>query len=182
MRPLLVAIVLALLATPAASAQLKFWAEFEPVDEGVADLDPLATSTRQAPTDLRMPTGFHSLYHVPDRDDLLMRVNGGLYAVFPRSLYAQSRFGPVPTIPNDTVFHIGPTTVEALAEPNEDVGADRRIERRIDRTYRPQRSARPEPREAASTGTTIVTDHVYRAHRLRALIQRAALAAANNGT
>jgi len=173
MRFYVVPILMGLLTAPATHAQIAL----EPVDEGVADLDPLATSTRVPPGDQRVPTGFLSLYRVPERDDLLMRVNGGLYAVFPRSLYAQSRFGPVPTIPNDTVFHIGPTTVEALAEPAPDPGRGRRIERRIDRTFRPDRERTPRRRDTADPGSTIVNDARYRARRVRALMQRAARAA-----
>ncbi|MCP3905599.1 MAG: hypothetical protein GY715_18385 [Planctomycetes bacterium] len=182
MRVLPLTILVVLAAAPAAWGQMPL----EPVDEAVADMDPLATSTRVAPGDQRLPIGFMRLYRVPDRDDLLMRVNGGLYAVFPRSLYAQSRFGQVPLIPNDTVFHIGPTTVETLADGTPDAGAEHRaehrVERRVDRSVAGVIPATSPPastvqRPPPSGPTTIVNDSVYRARRVRALMVRAARAA-----
>ena len=37
-----------------------------------------------------------------------MRVDGGLYAIFPRSQYTDAGFGGRPIIPSGTTFHIGP--------------------------------------------------------------------------
>jgi hypothetical protein len=80
----------------------------QPIDQTVADVNPLSASLRQVHRDLRQPTGFQSVYHVPGHDDLLMRVNGGIYAVFPESEYTVNRKGrTVPLIPAGTVFYIG---------------------------------------------------------------------------
>src|SRR6185503_15575203 len=77
-------------------------------DQTVEDVNPLSTSLRQMHSDLRQPTGFQNVYHVPGHDDLLMRVNGGIYAVFPESEYTVNRKGKtVPVIPAGTVFYIG---------------------------------------------------------------------------
>ena len=89
--------------------------DFERVEAGVADVDPLTAGLRQLQLDLRMPAGFEHVYRVPGREDLFMRVNGGLYAIFPRSRYDQGRFGPVPQVPDNTIFHIGRPDADALA-------------------------------------------------------------------
>jgi hypothetical protein len=78
-----------------------------PIDQTVSDLNPLSASFRHMTIDLRMPTGFKSVYTVPGRDDLLMRANGSVYAVFPYSVYNFSKKGKSPEIPASTVFYIG---------------------------------------------------------------------------
>ncbi|MBT8485082.1 MAG: hypothetical protein HKO59_03230 [Phycisphaerales bacterium] len=90
----------------------------ESLEAGVADVDPLARGLRLLQRDLQTPSGFDRVFRVPTRDDLLMRVNGGLYAVFPQSVYAQTRVGPIPVVPDNTIFYIGaeslPVTPSAL--------------------------------------------------------------------
>ncbi len=101
-----------LFLAPAASGTPQ---DFERVEAGVADVDPLTAGLRQLQLDLRMPTGFEDVYRVPGRDDLFMRVDGGLYAIFPRSRYDQGRLGPIPVVPDNTIFHIGRPDATALA-------------------------------------------------------------------
>lgn len=78
------------------------------VDAAVADRNSLSTSLRAMPVDLS-PHGFERVYAVPGRDDLLMRSNGALYAVFSQSNYARDpRRGNLRVvIPPSTVFYIG---------------------------------------------------------------------------
>lgn len=78
------------------------------VDAAVADRNSLSTSLRAMPVDLS-PHGFERVYAVPGRDDLLMRSNGALYAVFSQSNYARDpRRGNLRVvIPASTVFYIG---------------------------------------------------------------------------
>lgn len=78
------------------------------LDPAVEDLGPLSESLRLLDTGLGLPGSFENVQAVPGYDDMYMRVAGGLYAVFPRSLYVSTRFGDAPIIPNDTVFYIGP--------------------------------------------------------------------------
>jgi len=96
-----------LLAAPALGQELETLEQLEQLEEAVEDVDPLATSLRDFRLDLRAPSDFEHVYRVPGREDLLMRVDGGLYAVFGRSRYMKSRRGPIPLIPTDTVFFIG---------------------------------------------------------------------------
>lgn len=133
-----------LIAAASASGQERF----EPVENGVADADPLSIGLRELQVDLRDPVGFEQVFRVPGRDDLLMRVDGGLFAIFPRSVYFQTRSGNVPVIPNDTTFYIGEPAFPLLpaAAGTVDTGAtgpevsrrDTRIDARL--ALRPRRS------------------------------------------
>lgn len=90
-----------------AAANGQFSPPYEPIDQAVEDTDELATSLRMQPLDLRQPMGFEQVYHVPGNSDMYMRVSGGIYAVFPRSMYVRGRDGTYPVIPPNTVFYIG---------------------------------------------------------------------------
>lgn len=87
------------------------------IDPAVGDTGPLSESLRLLDTGLGLPGSFESVQSVPGHEELYMRVAGGLYAVFPRSLYVPTRFGDLPIIPNDTIFHIGPPPMLSEAMP-----------------------------------------------------------------
>lgn len=91
--------------------------ELIPVEEGIGDVDSLAADLRVQPRDLRTPLGFERVYRVPGRDDLYMRVSGGLYAVFPRSEYVPGPGGMWPVIPAGTRFYPGGLPPELLGAP-----------------------------------------------------------------
>lgn len=81
----------------------------EVVDQRVADRNSLGQSLRVMAVDLS-PHGFERVYKVPGRDDLLMRTNGALYAVYNQSAYAADtqRKGAIKAIvPAATIFYIG---------------------------------------------------------------------------
>lgn len=98
-----------------------------PLDASIEDVSPIATSLRiDTRLSLQQPTGFSEVYAGPGGDDL-MRINGALYAVFPRSQYVFNEDqGLTPVIPQGTVFRIGtpdptgvlPTSTAATPEPN----------------------------------------------------------------
>ena len=105
---------LLLLAAAAAAQELDVRA-LTPVDPTVEDTGPLSVSLRELQVDLRGPVGFEHIYRVPGHEDeLYMRVDGGLLAIFPQSVYTDTRWGPVPIIPNNTVFYIGAESMESL--------------------------------------------------------------------
>ncbi len=81
--------------------------ELEAIDAGVEDVDPLARGGRLQARDLRIPIGFEHVYRVPGRDDLFMRIDSGLVAVFPRSVYVQTQTGVTPIVPPATRFYPG---------------------------------------------------------------------------
>jgi hypothetical protein len=105
--------VLVIAAAPAA-AQQKADDRPRPLDASVEDVGPLSVSLRDYLTDLRQPTGFEHVYRIGEQDDLLMRISGGLHAVFPRSVYADTRFGPLPRIPPGTFYFLGEPSREEL--------------------------------------------------------------------
>lgn len=81
--------------------------QLEIVDPGMADISPLSTSLRQLDHGLAIPTDFEHVYRLPGDRDRFVRADGALFAVFPQSEYAPTRFGDVPLIPANTVFYIG---------------------------------------------------------------------------
>ena len=83
-----IAVVSLLMLSQAASGQQ----ELSSVEANVGDLGPLSRSLRSLGADLRQPTNFDRVYRVPGQDDRFMRINGGLYAVFERSLYADVKY------------------------------------------------------------------------------------------
>lgn len=91
----------------------------EMLEPGIDDIGPARISLRFMPYEMRLPTGFERVYRVPGSDDLLMRGNGALFAVFPRSVYLRTPRGAAAVAPPGTVFHIGmpgPTPVDTLRE------------------------------------------------------------------
>lgn len=169
--------------------------DLKAVDPNVGDRGPLATSFREASLDLRQPTNFDRVYRVPGNEERFMRASGALYAVFPRSIYVQTRSGSIATIPDGTVFYIGAPSFlnaspserapsRALAMRQENLY---RVENRIDSTadsLDPARGRRLHPvpgrahrfsnQERVASQPTIINDPGYRAARLRGLMKQAA--------
>lgn len=83
------------------------------VEQGVGDVEPLGMTLRDMQVDLRTPSGFDGVYRLDrtdafgTRETLFMRMDGGVTAVFPKSLYTPTRDGLVPTIPPGTIFYLG---------------------------------------------------------------------------
>jgi hypothetical protein len=88
------------------------------VDQGFEDVGPVAASLRQERADLRVPSGFERVYEVPGVDGLLMRADGGLRAVFPRSTYRVTERGVRPIVPPGTVWTFGDPTPAFGANEN----------------------------------------------------------------
>ncbi|MHC5024064.1 MAG: hypothetical protein ACYTGG_09140 [Planctomycetota bacterium] len=156
-----------------------------PLDQTVDDRGGLARSLREIEPGLRVPSGFEQVYRVPGRDDLLMRVNGGLYAVFPVSKYEMSRRGVVALIPDDTVFHIGAPGTARLRSVAADQSpapappgassAPAGIARTAPWNGRLQRPVHRAPGLATRT-RTVANDETYRVRRVRQLLRQAAAA------
>ena len=88
-----------------------------PVQPGVSDVGPLATSLRVVPLDLRQESDFSRVYQI-DRERFA-RQAGGLIAIFPRSVYIATPSGVVADIPPGTIFQIGALPApEPLPEPS----------------------------------------------------------------
>lgn len=88
--------------------------QLHPVEQGVGDLNPLQTSDRLVPLDLRQPTGWDRVYRLSGDANknggrgLFARIDGGIAAVFPWSTYASTVTGSrMPTVPPGTTYYIG---------------------------------------------------------------------------
>jgi hypothetical protein len=141
------------------------------VDQGRDDLGGLATSFRMEPLDLRLPTGFGRVYEVPGEDSdapggRLMRGNGALFAIFPRSTYRFDANGPRASVPPGTVFSIGMPGPSALdlkpaatpaqgavdaRVPQIPFAADARATQPLEATQRSETTPRSESRSAAAS-------------------------------
>ncbi len=89
-----------------------------PLDQGIADLDELATSLREMPGNLRQDRNFEFLWALPGNPDYLYRKDGGLTAVFPASEYSGHQNGAMVLIPAGTIFYIGdPRTPPSPPQP-----------------------------------------------------------------
>lgn len=144
--------------------------------QGVADVGPLGKSLEVAPVDLRVSNDFDRVYQIGS-DGPLMRSAGNLYAVFDRSVYVQSQYGPTPEVPAGTVFYIGqpPPSLLAFAEEHEQPRPANLIDWSVPHTggvvRRPEQRGRIE-REPPPP-MTMFTDESYRRVRVGQLMKLA---------
>ena len=105
------ACILTLAAATHAGAQATKSGDLVPIEQGVSDINSIGTSLRLMPVDLGIGNSFGSLYGVAGRPDLLVRSQGGVYAVFEQSDYVRVQRKDVSRVyavwPAGTVFHIG---------------------------------------------------------------------------
>lgn len=103
--------MLVLVAASAARAQATKAGDLVPIEQGVSDMNSVGTSLRVMPVDLGTGNSFTRLYGVAGRPDLLVRSQGGIYAVFEQSDYVrvqrQNSSRVYAVWPAGTVFHIG---------------------------------------------------------------------------
>jgi hypothetical protein len=85
-----------------------------PIDQGVVDQSATATSLRVAPVELSQSTNFQRLFGVAGRPDLLVRSQGGMFAVFEQSSYRNYKGSTVIQWPSGTVYYIGQPDFAAL--------------------------------------------------------------------
>jgi hypothetical protein len=167
-----------------AGAGAQPWSNVPPplqrVDPGTSDADPLRMSLREMQFDLRRPSGFDTVYRLDaapgysPRGTMFMRMDGGITAVFPHSVYQPTRTGLVAEIPAGTVFHIGGLPQEL--QPQERVMA--RLPGFVDLSLdarAPAGGRSPLPGDAAPTPPEIRSmwnDDDYRRHRVATLLSR----------
>lgn len=167
-------------------------AGLQPIDPGMQDLDPLRTSLRLQPVDLRQPMDFDKVYRLPGNGatDRLVRMSGALAAVFPRSDYAPTENGVVALIPAGTTFHIGGIPLaapapRAIAPASAAATVNDRTALAISQDIALPINGRDLPvpqvlvRKDATTPhapAAIMTDERYRAARVRQLLETAAAA------
>ena len=170
-------------------------AELVPVDQTVADHNPLSTSLRIGNPGLDEPNDFSELFRLPGPDGRLIRAQGGLYAIFDQSVYTTDKEGDVRAgISAGTLFHIGRPTATTPTRPMHSAAPHRLLvdhrlkyrmppatvgeareaaaDRRRDWAFKPQDLTDPEEAWSADPDDdpTIATDPAYRAVRLRSIL------------
>jgi hypothetical protein len=174
------------------------------VDPGVADRGPGSVGLRRFAPDLRSPSGFDSVFEIERtnpfaplgqrRSLFFIRAEGGLTAVFPRSVYSGATGSLIPQIPPDTVFYIGPLPRQFGVSPPLRGGAGDpprsgglpstsprpRAGNWLDQSYpaaEAARAARPFPERhepiPPAPKRTIFEDEAYRQRRVAELLQEA---------
>ena len=87
-----------------------------PVDQTVADLTAISTSLQKVEFGLGAPSAFSQLYRVGGESGMLLRADGGLYALFHESVYANYQGEAIPLVPAGTQFYIGRAALEAALQ------------------------------------------------------------------
>jgi hypothetical protein len=140
-----------------------------PLEEGVADVSALGTSMRLIDPGLVAPMDFGEVYRVPGMPALLMRIAGGVYAVFPQSVYSAEGA----QIPPGTIFYIGaPPAAPSEASP-EPVAPDASLASGHHGSLSPLLNLDGGWTTGGET-PSIANDAMYRSQRLRELMQVAA--------
>ncbi len=191
--PAMITMVTMITLALASTATAQTVSPLVPVDQRIEDVSPLGLSLREMQPTLREPNNFQELYRFRGDDENLVRAQGGLYLVFPRSVYGTDKKGNVfPLVPPNTVFYIGPppgwTVSSAMqAVVTNEVADAARINDRLDLRIAPglvvetptgepvlHRAGTADTQPPALPANRIVLDPQYRAERLRALMREAA--------
>jgi len=141
------------------------------VDPGHADASDNAISFRRMEVDQRVPSGFEGVYQLSKVDalgrgqTLFMRLDNGITAVFPRSVYTPTPLGTFAEVPPGTVFFIGPPPQEA-PQPGY-------VSRNFINLSAAAREVPSTPVPPVITEGSLITDEQYRQRRLDALMTRA---------
>lgn len=105
------ALIATILIAGPAPAQDSRPGDLVPIEVGVSDMNTLGTSLKQMPVELNETTNFQRLFGVAGRPDLLVRSQGGMYAVFDQGQYVtvrkQNSSRTYATWPSGTTFYIG---------------------------------------------------------------------------
>jgi len=158
--------------------------ERRPLEQGVEDVGPLSTSLRRVERGLDLTSDFSRVYPVPGHPGLLMRTDGGIYAVFRQSVYSEAGA----EIPAGTVFYIGepqlgPVPGQETDPPGDGEGDnDERVLWRTADDLREESESESDPaqtsaerlRNARPSLPSILHDPTYRRARLLSLMRRAA--------
>lgn len=101
-------------SVPAAPVRRRQEIKLFPSEAMIVDRGAMSESLRVPAADLRVPTGFSTIYEVDQRPDVLVRANGAIFAVFPQGDYALGVKDKRPYI--QTL--VSPGTVFYIGEPN----------------------------------------------------------------
>lgn len=159
------------------------------VEQVRGDAGGLATSLARGPASLALPNDFAGVYQVPLDADTpyagwYARCAGALIAVFPRADYKPSAGGMTAVVPANTRFFLGSIPLNSRPAEAKPTG----VAARLDLRYTGDEPARPLAPDAPAPATVetapdaagvsaavarIFNDPVYRANRVRELLERA---------
>ncbi|HYD02099.1 MAG TPA: hypothetical protein VEB22_12805 [Phycisphaerales bacterium] len=170
--------------------------DFVRVEQGRGDAGGLGTSLAKGPATTGTPGDFSGVYQIPEDADSpyagwYARVQGAVIAVFPRGEYIRTEGGMVAGIPANTRYFIGSVPLNTPGTAKRSPITVERIDNRVDARPGDQRPEEPYvpapdglPPVTVDTATSaegvraaiekLCSDPVYRAHRVRELVERAA--------
>lgn len=143
------------------------------VDPGTTDASSAAVSLRRMDVDLRRPTGFENVYLFQGADifgrgqSMFMRIDGGVTAMFPRSVYVPTRLGMLPEIPPGTIFYIG-ALPPGPRDPASHISPTF-LNTSLSMRSSPAPESLPAIREVP-IARSLISNEVYRRHRIEALL------------
>jgi hypothetical protein len=155
------------------------------VDPGIGDVGAVEGVSRvDLFRDLRHERGFGTVYRFESRQPMgmpgatstmYMRMDGGITAVFPESVYYNSPWELSPTVPPGTTFYIGRLPEHFGSAPALPPRASNYVDTRVNLMAHPQPPSINPPESAASSAApTIWEDEAYRQRALARLMRRAA--------
>jgi len=156
------------------------------VDPGVGDVGVVeGVSRADLFKDLRKERGFESVYRLESRPPMgipgtastvYMRVDGGVTAVFPESVYQRDAWGVYPAIPPGTTFYIGPLPESFGAAPASLPRSANYVDTRVNLQAQPMPSSISvvPDRSPETSSPSIWDDEAHRQRLVARLMQRAA--------
>ncbi len=146
------------------------------IDAGSTDASSAAVSLKRMDIDLRRPSGFEGVYQFSRADifgrgqTMFMRIDGGVTAMFPRSVYVPTALGMRPEVPPGTIFYIGalppsPRLPPAHISPT---FLNTAVSTRFPSEPEPLPTVREVP-----IARSLISNEVYRRHRIEALLSAA---------
>ncbi len=157
-----------------------------PVNPRQDDINPLSRGFGVPRADLRAPMNFERVYRISSDlnlfgrgEEYFARASGGLWAVFPASVYRASKGGTLPDVPPGTIWLIGDPSLHArpTASAPADTRAARPMDLRIDTMVPPldpTSAARPENHALPLAEPTIWTSDLHRQIRVSKLLDEVA--------
>ncbi|HZW07248.1 MAG TPA: hypothetical protein VFF65_08995 [Phycisphaerales bacterium] len=183
-------------ASPTAPGRGLTVKDFVRVEQGRGDAGGLGTSLAKGPATVGTPGDFSGVYQIPEDADSpyagwYARVQGAVIAVFPRGDYVSTEGGMAARIPANTRYFIGSVPLNTPGVAKRRPTTVDRIDDRVDARSRDDQAEepyvpapdgpRPVTLDTATTAEGVRTaieklcaDPVYRAHRVRELLERAA--------
>ncbi|MBX9736107.1 MAG: hypothetical protein K2X32_04205 [Phycisphaerales bacterium] len=105
-------------AIPAGQTHLRI-GDLRRVRPGIGDVSPLDAKLDVRDADLRIPNNFGGVYQIPADAPTpyagwFVRISGGMWAVFPQSVYRRTNQGVVARVPPGTQYFVGGIPIDPM--------------------------------------------------------------------